>query len=259
MIKPLEILNFNSTIELDPELQTQGLSYNLENAPADLQIQDLKKMALEHDLTFVGGQDCLKAKSIIQHRSVSSHFLDYIDCIETIDGKLWGDSIFTHVFQSCLLLARQNQDYKGSVIFLGESPRVLPAIDILAKFGFVDFDFLQVSEALAVFDHVKKQVASLFDTRAAIVDSASFVRSPKEYSLCFVMDDHYSEQTLEDMSYFHFLSNSSLVFDFSGRSNFMFKEVKALGVNVFDFEQLNQLQKQKVAEKLAACAQKVSD
>ncbi|MEM7646648.1 MAG: hypothetical protein AAF203_07055, partial [Pseudomonadota bacterium] len=57
-------------------------------------------------------------------------------------------------------------------------------------------------------------------------------------------------QILEDMSYFHFLSNQSLVFDLSGHSNFLFPEVRALGVQVIGYQGLQKLALQTHTQKM---------
>ena len=179
---------------------------------------------------------------VVSHRSVGSHFLDYIDFIEKKQGLLWGRSIFSDVFFDGLIRAIRNQDFKGPVIFLGNHPSALPTIDVLARFGFEDFVFLDLSEK--VMDKKKKiyeDLMKFLGIHISAVDARAFIRSQKEFSLCFVMEDEYDSQILEDMSYFHFLSNHSIVFDLSGRSNFLFKEVKALGVDLVENKTLEDI------------------
>ena len=43
------------------------------------------------------------------------------------------------------------------------------------------------------------------------------------------------------MSYFHFLSSQSMVFDMVGSSNFAFDEVRALGVKTMEFSKIRQV------------------
>lgn len=260
MSDSIKILNLghSGTISWKSALEEKGFSVEVTEAPKTSGDDQLKTQVSDHDLTFLNSFFAPDIQSWVHHRSVDSHFLDYIDFIENREGQLWGHSLFTSIFTACLLQARQNQDYKGSVIFLGENPRILAALGVLAKFGFTDFDFLGLSDKSPIFDHVGKNMGSLFDTKIAGVDSASFVRSPKEYSLCFVADDNYSPQTLEDMSYFHFLSTNSMVFDFSGQSNFLFKEVRALGVDLFTHEQISEVEETKKLEAVLAFAQKMS-
>lgn len=202
-------------------------------------LEDPSQLSLaEGELAFFQGNICLSLNSKVARRSVGSHFLSYIDWVGVNRGELWGESLFSEAFYQSILGAFKNQNFKGAVIFLGDNPMSVPVVDTLAGFGFSQFDFLNLESENKSFQHIQSRVKGIFDTKASLVDSESFVRSQTEYSLCFVLYDHYEEQILDDMSYFHFLSNKSIVFDLSGQSNFLLKEVKALGVDLVDFDDL---------------------
>lgn len=256
-LKLVEIGEVVDQVKLTEELSQQGVNIAWSEVSQESEMT-LEERARACDAVIVNGPQSLEMYKVINYRSVGSHFLDYIDLIENRAGKLWGHSLYSEVFFDCLLQAVRNQDYKGSVIFLGEHPRVLPMLEVLAKFGFKDFDFLNLSNERPVFDHVQTKIQGFLDTQVSSVESAAFVRSQKEYSLCFVLFDQYSPQILEDMSYFHFLSTNSMVFDFSGQSNFLFKEVRALGVDVFDFAQIQEVYRSKLVAKLLQIANKTS-
>ncbi len=209
-------------------------------------VQPLSKFPM----ALISGEASREVTSFIQRRSLGSHFLSYVDFVVNKSGKLWGHSLFVQVFKNVLLKSIQNQDFKGSVIFLGHSSLALPIVDVLASFGFEDFVFLKTGEKDQDFSHLQPNVTGLISTKVSAVDSTAFIQSQKEYSFCFVMEDDYSTRTLEDMSYFHFLSSKSIVFDLSGRSNFLFKEVKALGVTVAEFEPVREIWAQVIAKSL---------
>ena len=177
----------------------------------------------------------LKVKKIVARRSVSSHFLNYFDFLENRNGELWGYSLFSDVFYQAILNAIENQDFKGPVIFLGNHPLIYPVFNVLARFGFEEFVFLQLTDEPFDKNLLAEMNKGFWGLKFSSVDSTAFIQSQKEYSMCFVLDQCYSQQILDDMSYFHFLSQRSLVFDLVGNSNFMFKEVKALGVGVVTF------------------------
>jgi len=201
----------------------------------ELEESDVKAKINENDYALLGGSETMRASRVVKRRSVGSHFLNYIDFIYKKDGELWGESIFSRVFREVLLRSIKNQDFKGPVIFLGHSPLSLPIIEVLSGFGFEDFVFLSLNSAKLDTAQYEASATGLINTKVSHVDSTAFIQSQKEYSFCFVMEDHYSRQTLEDMSYFHFLSSQSIVYDLSGRSNFFFDEVIALGVTLTEF------------------------
>jgi hypothetical protein len=201
----------------------------------------LKKMIKEYDYTFLGGEECCRVTNIVNRRSVDSHFLNYIDLVYQKEGKLWGESIFSSAFKQILLGSIKNSNYKGSVIFLGYSSLLLPVIDVLSSFGFTDFVFLKLRENSFDTARFESGISGLIGAQTSVVNSTAFIQSQKEYTFCFVIEDVYEQQTLEDMSYFHFLSNKSIVFDLSGQSNFLFKEVIALGVNLTSYENIREI------------------
>lgn len=203
--------------------------------------KDLKKRLGQFDFSILGGNYCLQAFKAIQHRSVGSHFLKYVDLVSKENGQLWGHSVFSLVFREVLLKSIQNQDFKGSVIFLGQSALAFPVIDVLAGFGFEDFVFLKLPNSRDQLNLFDQNDFGLLGVEVSAVDSGAFIQSQKEYSFCFVMESVYPQQTLEDMSYFHFLSTNSLVFDLMGNSNFLFKEVKALDVDVMPFPSIQEI------------------
>lgn len=192
----------------------------------------------------------------VAKRSVGSHFLNYLDFIEFNNGEAWGHSLFSNVFRDTLLNSIKNQDFKGAVIFLGHSSLALPIIEVLASFGFEEFVFLDEESASVDYTQYNGANMGLIKTKVSTVDSTAFIQSQKEYSFCFVMKDYYSQQTLDDMSYFHFLSSQSMVFDLSGQSNFLFQEVDALGVGVTRFEPILEAWSQQIAEKIKIVAEK---
>ncbi len=218
----------------------------------------LKETLFNADLSILGDKLCIDAFAAVNHTSVGSHFLKYIDFISCENGKLWGYSVFSQVYKEVLLKSIQNQDFKGSVIFLGQSPLALPVIEVLASFGFKDFVFLELESAHQEVDLFDKKQAGLLGVEISRVDSAAFIQSQKEYSFCFVMESKYPSQTLEDMSYFHFLSSNSLVFDLIGESNFLFREVEALGVEVMGFPSIQEIWIQHLRRRVSETALKLS-
>lgn len=210
------------------------------------QLQEL----MSFPYSVLTGESCLKVGKHVKRRSVGSHFLNYIDFIQVLNGELWGGSLFSEVFREALLHSIRNQDFKGAVIFLGHSSLALPAIQVLATFGFEEFVFLEDDKGR---DYSKYQPRStgLINTSVSSVDSGAFIQSEKSYSLCFVMQEQYPRDTLDDMSYFHFLSTQSMVFDLNGRSNFLFKEVKALGVEVIEFKPLFDIWSRRLLEMIS--------
>ncbi len=203
---------------------------------------DKGKILTQYDFGVVRGSFCLELAKIVKRRSVGSHFLNYIDFIKVDQKKeLWGQCLFKAVLEKVFRNHIKSQDYKGAVIFLGESPLIYPSLGVLSGFGFNDFVFLQSGESGGSLRDYKSALSGLFDVKTNSVNSEAFIQSQKEYSLCFVLENNYTEQTLEDMSYFHFLSSRSMVFNLAGQSNFLFDEVKALGVNVVEYDELSKV------------------
>ena len=200
--------------------------------------KELKLLLKGYDVSVLCDQYSFMGPAIVERRSVGSHFLQYIDLVRKEAGQLWGYSLFSEAFKEVFLSSIQNQDFKGPVIFLGASPLALPIIQILAAFGFDDFVFLTLKEDRSLNKKLMDNLKGLLGIRVSVVDSAAFIQSQKEYSFCFVMSSNYPKQTLEDMSYFHFLSSKSMVFNAIGESNFLFKEIRALEVSVTDFEKI---------------------
>ena len=83
---------------------------------------------------------------------------------------------------------------------------------------------------------LKKSTQGIFDIQLSTIDSSNFIQSQKEYSICLVAEKEYSGDEIEDMSYFHFLSAKSMIFDLVGQSNFQYEEVRALGVGIVEHE-----------------------
>lgn len=220
--------------------------------------QNLKEKATEADISLFADSYCLQPSGFVKRRSVGSHFLNFTDFILNQQGELWGRSVFTEVFRQVLLHSIQNQDFKGPVIFLGKSSYALPIIEVLAAFGFEDFVFLDCGPSPLDISHYNSRKTGLLGTHISSVDSAAFIQSQKEYSFCFVLQSEYDQQILDDMSYFHFLSPQSMVFDLVGQSNFLFKEVRALGVGVTDFSKVSQVWSQRLLFNLKESASKIS-
>ena len=87
---------------------------------------------------------------------------------------------------------------------------------------------------------LEQSTQGLYDLKLTTVDSNQFIQSQKEYSMCLIAEKNYSKEELEDMSYFHFLSSKSMIFDLVGQSNFQYAEAKALGVGLVPFDDLLQ-------------------
>lgn len=225
-------LNKNSIIK-HSEIENQGWTWDHEQLTEDYDRAEAKMR--EYSMTLVEGNACQKIHRAIHFRSTASHFINYIDLIENRNGELWGLSLFSQGFQELLHGVIKKQGLKGSVIFLGNNSLVYPTLEILARYGFDDFVFLQLDEKKELVNPVAKTSAGLLKTKVSTVNSTAFIQSQKEYALCFVLEDNYPLQIIEDMSYFHFLSTQSLVIDLSGQSNFHFSEVKALGVDVIEY------------------------
>ncbi len=230
----------DSFTSIKDELSIGGIEpeWTLKKESETLAKAEITKLLQEHDFTIIDGELSLSMGPFVKKRSVSSHFLDYVDFVTPVKNELWGQSVFSEVFLELLRNSIENQDFKGPVIFLGDNEKVFPIIQVLAGFGFEDFVFLSLPDQATQFAHYNPARTGLLQAKISKVDSTTFIQSQKEYSFCFVMEEKYSTQTLEDMSYFHFLSSRSIVYDMSGRSNFLFKEVKALGVTVADYSRL---------------------
>lgn len=220
-----------------------------------VEVSEFKKLMEDYDLTLIQGPLSLNLHKVLPHRSIGSHFIRYTDCVFLEDRQLWGHAIFSQVIGRILKKYVRDHDAKGPVIFLGEGSLILPTVQTLAQQGFKDFVFLKLVDE-NTFEPITSASTGLLDIKASSVDSNAFIQSQKEYSLCFVMQDEYSMQTLEDISYFHFLSNQSIVFDFSGRSNFSFKEVAALGVESVNFKVLSEAWASILSEKIVQIALK---
>ena len=243
---------------LQDDIKKEKLDIVWENTDVDLADRSQFSFLKEKDFILLQGDHCNNATRVVKKRSVGSHFLSYIDFISVEQGEFWGHSVFSDVFREALLRSIENQDFKGSVIFLGHSPLALPIIGVLASFGFEDFVFLRHAETSYDFSKYDAALSGLINTQISHVDSTDFIQSQKEYSFCFVMEEFYSERTLEDMSYFHFLSSQSMVFDLSGHSNFLFQEVKALGVRVNEFSVVLEIWNRMISEKIGRIALNLS-
>ena len=124
-------------------------------------------------------------------------------------------------------------------------------VQVLSRFGCREITFLQTAEhQVRALDDLQKATKSIFDLRLSLVDSTAFIQSQKEYSLCLVAENSYSEEVIEDMSYFHFLSSKSMIIDLVGQSNFQYDDVKALGVGLIDFEILLNSEVQWILQRL---------
>ncbi len=248
--------SFYSYLESHPELSQQVKWQAVKDS--GLSGKSLKEKIADYDLSIIADENCFNAYEVVKYRAVGSHFLKYIDLVSNQQGTLWGHSIFSEVFREVLLKSIQNQDYKGSVIFLGHSPLALPVIDVLARFGFEDFVFLEMHNSGSEAMIIDNDQSGLLGVKISHVDSADFIQSEKEYSFCFVMEETYPQQILEDMSYFHFLSSNSLVFDLVGDSNFLFKEVAALGVDIMAFATIREIWAEILARRVGELASNLS-
>lgn len=247
-------INWESIISCADEVSVNYESI-LNCSPQD--INELKSKMLNKNIVLVDSSLRLELSKIVNHRSVKSHFLKYFDYIEMREGKWWGYSLYSEIFYQVLLGAIKNQDYKGSVIFLGNSPVVFPILEVLTSFGFNDFVFMDCSSRDEGVDLKLKSYQGFIGANFSMVDSTTFIQSQKEYSLCFVIDKTYSAQVIDDMSYFHFLSSRSMVFDIVGSTNFLFKEVGALGVDIVEFDTIQDLLKRIYLAKISQYARDI--
>ena len=198
------------------------------------------------DLAFLSQHFCLQASEFVHHFSVGSHFLKYADILYWDAGQLWGaglvEEALAQVFRHNLSIHRKNE----SVLFVGTGSSFWPIVRTLSQFGCHDFRVLEVGQSIE-FDSDFLRKIGLFQLNLSTIESETFLESQHEYGLCFVMEDQYPQESLEDMSYFHFLSNQSLVFDFSGHSNFAFSDLEQLGVKVVSFKE-NELARVELAK-----------
>lgn len=248
---------------ISPEVQDWLTQFKSEMNFSDLEINwkgfetkdELQKNGdlSSFDFGLANGRSCLDLSKLVKRRTVGSHFLNYIDFVKVHNGDLWGQCLFYSVLEKILRTNIKTQDYKGSVIFLGDSPLIYPALGVLSQFGFSDFVFLQLKDNKADEPSYESAVSGLFNVKIDSVNSDDFIQSQREYSMCFVLENHYSTQTLEDMSYFHFLSSNSMVFNLAGKSNFLFNEVKALGVNVVEAQEFTQVFNKKLLIEIKKC------
>ncbi len=239
---------------LTKELKAQGLTLDwqtFEEKDFEISLHNLKKF----DISFLCGWSCVEVNNIVHRRKLDIHYMNYLDVIENINGNLWGDSLFSHSFKQVFLNLRKNRQLSGSVIFLGGSANLSPIVDTLAKLGFQDFNFLCNEEE---FKHVQQISKNLVRVNLQVLDSTQLIQSSKEYSLCFVSDGQYPDSVLSDISYFHFLSQRSLVLNLVGTSNFPFQEVIALGTEVVDPDSLTDVRQTHLREKILNYAKKLS-
>lgn len=171
----------------------------------------------------------------ISHQTVQSHFMHYCDYLEKKNGKWWAGSTFSDFFHPVMLDVLRKNPFKGPAIFLGLSPICVPVLEVLTRVGVSEVAFLKVdNDSFSMHKKFHDSLNSFFGVQFAEVDSTAFIQSEKEYAFCFVARENYRAQVLDDMSYFHFLSQRSTVFDLCGKSNFLFDEVKALGVPIIE-------------------------
>ena len=149
----------------------------------DLPTKESLKIHLENfDVAILLDDFSFLGPSVVQRRSVGSHFLQYIDLVVREDGQFWGYSLFSEAYREVLLQSIQNQDFKGPVIFLGTSPIALPIIQVLANFGFNDFVFLMLNREKRRSTEILKNMKGLLGITVSSVDSAAFIQSQKEGS-----------------------------------------------------------------------------
>ncbi len=201
----------------------------------DAEKTGLLKKLKEYPCSFIESSLCVDINQLLHQHSSLSHRLGYSDLVLNKSGSLWGENLFSEAFNHCFMDLMQKHKYQGSVLFLGIQPQATPIIEVLSRFGFTDFVFLDTKEAVSEFAELGERLKRFLKVQITRVDPNHFLKGQKTFSLCFVVDDHYEQQIIEDMSYFHFLSDHSCVFDLSRTSNFLFKEVKALGVEVVEF------------------------
>ena len=209
----------------------------------------------QFDVSLLNGQGCIEVGDLVHHSNLNLHYIKYFDVIENIKGKLWGDSLFSKSFNQVFLDLRKNRQLAGSVIFLGGAPYYSPIVYTLAKFGYRDFNFLCTQEEFATVAKISK---NLIDVRLHLLDSAELIQSSKEYSLCLVTSLRYPESVLSDISYFHFLSQRSLVLNLVGDTNFPFQEVSALSTEVVGPNSMSDARLAHLRDKILDCAKKLS-
>lgn len=239
---------------LTKELKEMGLTLEwqcFQEQDFEISTENLKKF----DISFLCGQSCVNVNDIVHRRNLDIHYIHYLDVIENKKGELWGDSLFSRSFKQVFLSLRKNRQLSGSIIFLGGAAYLSPIVDTLAKFGFRDFNFLCKDEE---FKQVLQISKNLVGVHLQILDSTQLIQSSKEYSLCFVTADQYPESVLSDISYFHFLSQRSLVLNLVGISNFPFQEVSALGTEVVEPGSLTDIRQAQLREKILDYAKKLS-
>jgi len=239
---------------LTKELQVMGMTlewHPFEEKDFEISSENLR----EFGISFLHGQRCVDVNDIVHHRSLDVHYVNYLDVIENKNGKLWGDSLFSKSFRQIFLDLRKNRQLSGSVIFLGGATYLSPIVDTLAKFGFRDFNFLCNEKEFNNVQHLSKNLVGV-DLR--VLDSTQLIQSSKEYSLCIITSGQYPESVLSDISYFHFLSQRSLVLNMVGDSNFPFQEVSALGTEVVETGSMNDVRQVLLREKILDYAKKLS-
>jgi|GEM_PF-7048079 len=251
--------------EMDPALD--GLRESLESS-ADFEVA---KVSLAEGLSWDAMANALQPFEVallcpsrrvdvakkIESLSVNSHLLSYCDFLERRNDQWWARSLLGNVFNQLLVEVLKIRDFKGPVIFLGYSPLVLPLIEVLGRFGFTDIFFLETQETSNLSQpEFLRATKPMINLKLSTIDSTAFIQSQREYALCFLLDKHYTTEVLEDMSYFHFLSARSTVFDMSGGSNFQYEEVKALGVHLIESSEIAAAEERSYRAELAAYLKK---
>ena len=213
--------------------------------------ESLTPVFQESEIILVDIPFRIQLEKYISYQTVRSHFMNYCDYLEKKDGKWWAQSVFSEIFHPIMLDVVRRQKFKGPAIFLGISPLCIPILDTLARVGVNEVAFLKVAdEVSSMEEEFHESLGALFGIRFTQVDSTAFIQSEKEYAFCFVAKENYASQVLDDMSYFHFLSQRSTVFDLCRKSNFLFPEVKALGVRVIEEKDLSERQTKAYLEKI---------
>ncbi len=214
----------------------EKLSFDLESIEDATDKTHLIKTLKKAPVTLIESDLCYDVFQNLQHHSSLSYRLGYSDIVVNKAKSLWGENLFSEAFYQCFMRVLKKQRFSGSVLFLGVKPISIPIIEVLSRYGFSDFVFLDTKDSTLEFHNIQNRLKTFLSGHVSKVVPSYFLKSQKNFSLCFVVDDVYDSQILEDMSYFHFLSDHSCVFDLSRRSNFLFKEVKALGVEVVELK-----------------------
>lgn len=226
-----------SSSEENPTYQWLKQSCDLEHKIATDLKDILTALRKEKQSILLMDRLPLQAQSDGFQLSTVSYRLGFADFITCQNNRWIADSLYLNVFFRLLTRTLQKQSLSGLVLFLGLQPLAVPIIEAAHKLGFNHFVFLKTEHSEMEQTEVLERTKAFLNIKIDWMESHEFLNDQRSYALCFVMDQDYEAAVIEDMSYFHFLSENSCVFDIAKARSFQFDGVEDIGVPVVRFEE----------------------